>query len=300
MEYSDSLLARIDSEIDFKAPINALIGYNKLETGKKLSELAAYFVLSRSEKSSITYLQLLDSESEESELKESTQYNKFFTESGEEKEEKNEITVRSFEKTSDNFVSDILKASKDYKSNLVLFGLEDNQLTLNQCQKYTKLHQDPMLSDLQILEQFTSSEAKMLECISSLFELSSEATGVFVNNGLDRIKNIFVPILSHSDMLILPFVYLRFAQKDNINIMIWDAIGAIQTTSKFQKIYQTITKKTEDKVYFWDSNKKIDVDFIQKLDLFIVGYEGWRKLIATNLPWLDSLPSTMIFKGKNI
>lgn len=300
MEYSDNLLARIDSEIDFKAPINALIGYNKLETGKKLSELAAYFVLSRSEKSSITYLQLLDSDIEDSELKESIHYNKFFTELGDDKEERNEITVRSFEKISDNYVSDILKASKDYKSNLILFGIENDQLTLDQCQKYTKLHQDPMLSDIQIFEQFSASEAKMLDCISSLFELSIEATGVFINNGLDRVKKIFVPILSHSDMLILPFVYLRFAQKENISIMIWDAIGAIQTTSKFQKLYQTITKKSEDKVYFWDSNKKIDIDFIQKLDLFIIGYEGWRKLIATNLPWLKSLPSTMIFKGKTI
>ena len=65
-----------------------------------------------------------------------------------------------------------------------------------------------------------------------------------------------------------------------------------------QKFYNTFQKVTDDKVFLWDTDKKIEVDFILLQDLCIMGVEGWNKLVRTNLPWIEYLPSTLIIKSK--
>ena len=82
--------------------------------------------------------------------------------------------------------------------------------------------------------------------------------------------------------------------------MIWDAIGSMENNLKLQKLYNSCQKLTEDKVSLWDNDKKIDIDFIKKQDLCIFGFDGWNKLVKTNLPWIESLPSTLIIKIKSI
>lgn len=313
MDLVDIIVNRIDGDSELKRPIHALVSFTEKGAGKRLGILAAHFAISRLEKSSITFLQLLESgdnafgepdkehdEGEEPELMDNDVYqNKTFTHIVE-KADKNKITIRTFVKHSRNQVSDILKVSKEQECNLVLLGINFHRFTPSLWQKYYRLKNNPAHSDSYVYSQFEPDEAQVLNNITTLIDRNPVATGLFMNRGLETASKIFVPILSAADVQMLPYVHFRFAQKEGIELMIWDAIGAIESDSRIHKLYQMIVKKTDGKVMLWDDNRKIERDFIQQQDLVIMGIDGWGKLLTTALPWTDSLPSTLIIKDNTL
>ena len=272
-----------------KKPVNVLVCFTDAEIGRTLSRMAVYFANSRSEKSSATFLHLIDNDEHENQ----TQLNDFI-----DIIDKSRLTIRYFNRKFDDYVSEILKVSKEQNSNLLLVGIGNNILTPQIFQRYNKLKSDPTNSDAYILEQFTEKESKLLNDITLLLDVNPISTGLFIYNNLKRIEKIFVPILSTNDIHAIPFTTIRFAQKENVEMMVWDAIGAIESNPKMQKLYQTYVKKAEERMYLWDDNKKIDKDFIMTQDLCIIGIDGWNKLIGTSLPWIEVLPSTLIIKDK--
>lgn len=282
MESVDNLL---------KKPVNILVCFTDPEIGKTLSRMAAYFAISRSEKSSATFLHLTnnDNHEEQSQLKDFIEII-----------DKSKITVRYFVKKYDDYVKEIQKTMKEQNCNLLLIGIGKDVLAPKTYQKYNMLKGDPTNSDAYVMEQFTPEESQLLNSLSSLFDMNPITTGLFIYNNLRRIEKIFVPILSATDIQVIPFATIRFAQKDNVELMIWDAIGAMESNQKMQKLYQYYVKKVDEKVYLWDDDKKIEEDFIKKQDLCIMGIDGWNRLISTSLPWIDVLPSTLIIKDKTI
>lgn len=313
MDLVDIIVSRIDGDSELKKPIHALVSFTDINTGKRLGILAAHFAISRLEKSSITFLQLQEpnkqqgheqqsetGEEEELALMDSDIYqNKTFIDIIE-KIEKNKITIRTFVKPSIEYVPDILKTSKEQNCNLVLMGVDFQRFTPLLWQKYYRLKSNPIHSDNYVFSQFQPDEARVLNDITSLIDRSHVATGLFMNKGLQSASKIFVPILSAADVQMLPYVHFRFAQKEGIELMIWDAIGAIESDTRINKLYQMIVKKTDGKVMLWDDDRKIERDFIQQQDLVIMGIDGWGKLLTTALPWIDSMPSTLIIKDNSL
>ncbi len=308
MDLVDIIVSRIDGDSELKRPIHALVCFTEKPTGKRLGILAAHFAISRLEKSSITFLHLLEPRSpgvpvedtpktdEEPEILDSDIYqNKTFA-GIIEKAEKNKVTIRTFVKRSRDHVSDILKTSKEQSCNLVLLGIDFHRFNPALWQKYYRLKSNPSHSDSYVFSQFHADEARVLNDIAALIDRNPMATGLFMNRGLEKAARIFVPILSAADVQMLPYVHFRFAQKEGMELMIWDAIGAIKADARIQKLYQMIVKKTDGKVMLWDNNRKIEKEFIEEQDLVIMGIDGWGKLLATPLSWTNSLPSTLIIK----
>lgn len=272
-----------------KKPVNVLVCFTDPEIGRTLSRLATYFAISRSEKSTATFLYLTNDD----QYGESAQLEGFT-----DIMDKNKITVRYFVKKYDDFTAEIQKVSKEQNSNLLLIGISSNVLTAKMLQKYGRLKVDPANSEMYIKEQFTPEESHVLSEIYSLLDMNPITTGLFIYNNLKSVDKVFVSILSATDIQAFPLATIRFAQKENVELMVWDAIGAIETNPKMQKLYQSYIKKAEDRVNLWDNDKKIDKDFIMEQDLCIFGMEGWNRLISTSLPWIEALPSTLIVKAK--
>lgn len=203
--------------------------------------------------------------------------------------------MRLFIQSSDDYCADIIKISEEQKSNLILLGIHNNEFSPGLIKKYGQLKSDPTLSDIFILDQFEEKEAETLKNLNTMLNRNRVSTGLFMDNGTSQFKRLFIPILQKSDIHVFTYLY-RIAQQENVKIMIWDAIGMIESDAKIQKLYQFISKRTEGRIYLWDNNKKIECDFIREQDLVIIGLEGWRKLICTPLPWTDCLPSTLIIK----
>ena len=84
-----------------------------------------------------------------------------------------------------------------------------------------------------------------------------------------------------------------------MEILVWDAIGIIDTEPRIQRVFQYILKKSDGKVHLWNNVRKIEESFIQKQDLIVTGVGGWSRLTNTPLPWKEQLPSLLIIKGGN-
>ncbi len=301
MDAVDKLASRVEGDADFKQPLHALVCFSETETGKRLGILAAHFTLSRIDKSSITFLQLLrplepDQREEEPGTMTGDVYQNRLFANIIEKREKSRVTIRAFVKRSDDWLSEILTLSKELECNMVLLGIGSHRLNPGLCQKYFRLKSDPTRSEHHVLSQFQPSEAHILSNISSFLNRNPVASGLLLDKGLGSLSKIFVPILCPADIQVLPYVLFRFTEKEPIEVMVWDAIGILATDPKIQKLYQQIGKKIEGKMMQWDGNQKIDRAFIKRQDLVIMGANGWIKLLTAGLPWIDALPSVLILK----
>ena len=289
------LLNRIDGESELKKPTHALVCFTRIETGRRLSSLVSDMMLSRAEKSSITLLHFIDKREEtigeeHIEVTQNRMLADFMP-----KGEKSKITMRLFIRESGDYLSDMLKTADEQHINLLLVGLATDEMDLRSAQKYGQLKSDPANTDTVILAQFGEEEARTLKNVSALLNRNKVPTGIFLDNGLTEKTHIFIPVLCKADVHIFTFVY-QTAQKENVQIMVWDAMGIIQSEPKMQKLYQFIVKKSDGRVHLWDDNKKIEKDFIQDQDLVIIGIDGWSKLLGAPLLWRDALPSTLIIK----
>ena len=295
MDFADMLLNRFDGEAEMKKNNSALICFSMLETGKLLSRLAIRITRSKSEKTSITLLYFIDKSEEMLHSEDMDEYQHKIITDFIPTEEKDKITLRLFIRSSEDYYADIIQISEEQKSNMILVGINNNEFSSRLLKKYGQLKGEPANSELFILDQFEEKEAQALKNINALLNRDTVSIGLFFDSGTTLFRRLFIPILQKSDIHLFTYLY-RIGQQENMKMMIWDAIGIIESDVKIQKLYQFISKKTEGRIYLWDNNNKIGSDFIQEQDLVIIGTEGWNKLICTPLPWTDSLPSTLIIK----
>ncbi len=298
MDFLDILVNKIDAEAELKKPVNALICFSRPETGNALCSLAVDIARAKSEKSSITVLHFI-SEEEMQAIEDVNIYKSALFSRMIEKTEKNHITIRTFVETSTDYVSDILDYAEKYDCNLILLGIGKQVFNPMLWSKYLSLKRDSLSCGEQQMERhFNENEVRSLTSVATLLNRNPRATGVFVMNDFSETRKIFVPILDKEDIHLFTYIY-QIAQKEKVKVMVWDAIGIIESHPKVQKLYQFMQKKTDGRIYIWDNNKKIEHDFIQQQDLVVVGIEGWDKLISSALQWTDSLPSTLIIKDKS-
>lgn len=297
MEFADTLISRFDGEAEMKKANSVLICFSNLETGKVLSKLGIDITRSRSEKASITLLYFIDKTDKTMDGVDMDEYQHKVIADILPSEEKEKITMRLFIKSSENFHADIVQLTEELKCNLLLLGINNLELRPEIAKNYSQLKNDPTNSEAAIFEHFSEREAKVLKSIDILFNRNTLPTGLLMDSGVNQLNKLFIPILHKEDLHIFNFL-ARLAQKESVKIMIWDAIGIIQSDPKMQKFFQAIQKKTDGRTLLWDNDKKIGTDFIKEQDLLLIGSEGWNKLICTPLQWLDDLPSTLIIKEK--
>lgn len=288
----------MESVENTKGSVHTLVCFSDAETAKAMSETAAYLTTSGSENSSITFLHLTDEEVQLGQSVNEEEYQSKAFKRIIDKLDKNKISIRTFIKKTDDHIAEIKRTIKDQNYTLLIYGMSNKNITPSLCSKLSKIKIDPTISEPEIKCQFKPDEWLTMSRLSDLFEMNSVTTCLFINNNMRVLNRFFVPILAPSDIKVLHSAATRLARKENAEIMIWDAIGAIKLDQKLQKFYSSCQKLTDDKVYMWDSDKKIDTNFISLQDLSIFGIEGWNKLIRTNLPWIEHLPSILIIKSK--
>lgn len=293
MEFVDILLKRIEGENELKRPVNALICFSKVKTGKALGALMNKMVRFRPDKSSVTLLNLIDAEQAKHIQDENTYKSELFSDIIQ-LSEANKLSVRTFVKQSENYVEDILRTAEEYNCNLVLLGIGSSVFNSSLWHKYLKLREDNKLPEA-VLQQLDEKAASSLNNVSTLLARNKLSTGIFVENNYLDANQLFVPILYKEDAYSFPYFY-QMAKNPDVTVTVWDAIGLMESDQKFQKLFQFIAKKTDGRVKLWDNNKKIELNFIQQQDLMIIGFNGWEKLIGSPLSWTHCLPSVLIIK----
>lgn len=296
MEFVDILLKRIEGENELKKPVNALICFSKVKTGKALGALINKMVRFKPDKSSITLLNLIDAEQAQQIQDENVYKSDLFSDIIR-MSESNKLSVRTFVKQSDNYVDDILQTAEEYNCNLILLGIGSSVFNSSLWSKYLQLKDENVNDEEHFHQQLGKKVTSSLKNVSSLLSRNKFSTGIFVENNYSDAENIFVPILTKEDAFSFPYFY-QMAKNPDVTVTVWDAIGLIEIDPKLQKLFQFITKKADGRVKLWDNNKKIELDFIERQQLIIIGYNGWEKLINSSLAWTHHLPSVLIIKDK--
>lgn len=296
MEFVDILFNRIEGENELKRPVNVLICFSREKTGKALVSLINKMVRYKPDKSSVTLLNLIDEEQarqiQNPEVYKSELFSDLILQS-----ESNKLTVRSFVKQSDNYVDDIMQTAEEFNCNLILLGIGNKVFNPSIWNTYLKLKEENILNEVDFQEQMGEKATKSMQNVSMLLSRNQLSTGIFAENNYTDAQNVFVPILTKEDAFTFPYFY-QLSKNQDVAVTVWDGIGLIQSDSKFQKLFQFITKKNDGRVKLWDNNKKIELYFIQRQDLMIIGLNGWEKLIASSISWTHHLPSSLIIKDK--
>lgn len=298
MEFADIVIKRIEGENDSKKPVNVLICFAKKETGKALSDLTNKMIRNRPGASSITLLNLITKNQAERIEDENIYKSELFSDiitPG----EADKTTVRTFVKHAENFAEEIIKTADEQNSNIIFFGIGHNIFNSSLWERYLNLKSDiSIIGDEEYQKELGETATSALRSISLLLSRNEQSTGIFISNKYKRdMKRVFVPILKESDIFAIPYFY-QLSKNQDINITVWDAIGIIESNSKLQKLFNSITRRSDGRVKMWDNDKKIKDDFIRKQELMIIGFDGWEKLISTPLTWLACMPSVLIIKDK--
>lgn len=298
MELADIIIKKIEEEDTSKASANILICFSKKITGKALGELTQMMLRFNSGKSSITMLNLINKEQAENIEDKNIYKSELYSDiniSG----ETDKLTVRTFVKESENFAQEIIHTAEEQKANIVLFGIGHNLFSSDLWVKYLKLRSEStVLGEEEYKRELGEKATYTLRNITTILKRQEYTSGILVTNRYrGEFNNIFIPILRENDAYALPFLY-QLGKNQNVTITVWDAIGFIESNPKLQKLFNSISRRADGKIGIWRNDRKIEDEFIQQMDLMIIGSEGWSRLIVTPLSWINHLPSVLIINDK--
>lgn len=284
---------------DSITPVNQLICFVDTDTGIKLCELSAKLI-SRTHESSITLLQLMNKE-QTAGIDNLEKYKNDTFQSTIELCKNRGITIRIFVKISENFLDDIVNMIDEFGYNFLSIGIHRQIIDDSAWPQNMNLQNNESPTDWKTSnandDDVVAKKNDIVEQLSSLLNRVMIMTGIFINKDFEKMNHIFIPLLDNKDIPLFRFVN-SFSTKEVSSVITWDAVGIIENNPDLKKMYRDKLRSSDGKFTLWDTNKKIDCNFIEQQDLMIIGLESWCKLIGTALSWFHALPSTLIIKDK--
>ena len=243
-------------EEESRSPLNILVCFAKHQTGVSLCKIANYLTNSKCKNEQIASLHLLNKE-EYDKIENIDEYKTTLYQGIIEECSKGSAIVRTFVKSSENFVDEILSTSKKLACNLVLIGIGKTVFSPQLWSSYQKFksNEDPSENTEPTPEELAHKG------VSTLLERNEQTTGIFIDHGLDTINHIFIPLLDSIDIHIFDYIN-HLSEKTDAKITVWDAIGAIDSSSELKKAFNRLRKRAGGKISIWDNRKKINYEFI--------------------------------------
>lgn len=294
--FSNDFYKKVRGNFGNNHSMNILYCFSKPSTDAALCNLSTAILQSKSAKGQITALNILN-EKQASAINNIELYKQDIFSEIVGYCTKENILHRSLLEISDNFVETILNTAKTHDASLILLGMGHsvfsdtmwNKMVENmQLQHHDEKENSPKTYNPENSESFSQG-------VSSLIERNPHATGIFLLRDFETMHRIFILILDREDVYTLIYLNALF-ENQQYTFTLWDAIGIFEQDAELNRILKSAQKKYGNRLKFWDVNKKIELDFIQSLDLAVTGIKGWWKLINSAIPWKSHLPSTLIFK----
>lgn len=115
--------------------------------------------------------------------------------------------------------------------------------------------------------------------------------GIFIDEGLEEIKNIFLPIFNENDDFLMTYAK-RLIDNTNANINVVDLSG--RDMNEFSGLLSVLDKHQNTICVL--QNTTNNKDYLKQQDLMLVSLESWAKLEQSQSVWLENKPSTLIIK----
>ena len=119
--------------------------------------------------------------------------------------------------------------------------------------------------------------------------------GILIENKLERVDNIFLPIFSPDDKVLFQFVR-KLVLHENVKLTIMDPTNAASQSPDIQAELNAINGLGNDRVTLYNENV-LEKDFLLEKDVMIISLESWKKAVESHSLWLSHCPSVLIVRG---
>ncbi len=130
----------------------------------------------------------------------------------------------------------------------------------------------------------------------NIISQSDISVGVLIDKGFLHIDQVFIPINSHEDGVMIQFAR-KLLKNSESQITLMDMAGIVRANSQMKEQIRALEQFAPNHISLMNA-KEIDADFLRKFDLMLVSIESWKKIIESKSNWLSDLPSTLVLSHK--
>lgn len=129
-----------------------------------------------------------------------------------------------------------------------------------------------------------------------ILSMSDIPVGVLIDKGLTVPHKILIPVYSGRDGFLVKYVQ-KLIRNSQSQVTLVDAAGQLKHHPEIKEAIRAIEQVASNHIQLL-SERKLDATFLEKYDLMIISYEGWKKVVDDKNSWLPDIPSTLILTDK--
>ncbi len=119
--------------------------------------------------------------------------------------------------------------------------------------------------------------------------------GILIEKNLDQVKNIFMPLFTPEDRILLPFAE-RLTAVSGLQVTIMDPSQSVSQHLETGEALNALQEKSPGNVTLLYENV-LEKEFLQSNDLMVISLQSWKKAIESHSVWLSYSPSVLIIRG---
>lgn len=120
--------------------------------------------------------------------------------------------------------------------------------------------------------------------------------GVFADKGLKKVDDVSILILSKEDDFLINYAQ-KMIHNNESRISIIDYNETTKHFVELKENIRAIEQQAPNHIAIF-SRDKLNVPFLQSMDLLLISINAWRHLIETKPEWLSQVPSVLIIKHR--
>jgi Kef-type K+ transport system membrane component KefB len=134
------------------------------------------------------------------------------------------------------------------------------------------------------------------ESTRQILSMSDIPVGVLIDKGLTVPHKILIPVYSGRDGFLVKYVQ-KLIRNSQSQVTLVDAAGQLKHHPEIKEAIRAIEQVASNHIQLL-SERKLDATLLEKYDLMIISYEGWKKVVDDKNSWLPDIPSTLILTDK--
>jgi hypothetical protein len=132
------------------------------------------------------------------------------------------------------------------------------------------------------------------ETTRQILAKSKVPVGILVDDNLQNIRNIFLPVFSDEDGFLIEYAR-QFISSSSAQITLFDAIGIIRNNMEMKESLRLIEQHAPNHLFVMEKTI-LENDYLKQHDLMLISLESWKKLVDSNSIWLKNVSSVLILK----
>lgn len=127
-----------------------------------------------------------------------------------------------------------------------------------------------------------------------IIRASKVPVGVFVDKGMQKMGQVFIPMFSISDSFLLVYAQ-KLISNTEARIVILDERGITRKNPELKETIRLIEQTAPNHIAL-NHDQAIDKEFLDQQDLMIISLDSWTAAVESRSLWLSQTPSVLIVK----